>query len=401
MVGSIRAKDIVHISVLMPAPFANSTAELVRKFNREHRGHTVVDVTRGPLDTEAVADLAISSLLLGNSPFDILLIDVTWLPKFAAAGWLQPLDNWFDADDVDSLATGARVGNEWEGQLLRWPLVADMGLLYWRTDLMEKPPATPEELIAVGRKLQQEGKVTHGYVLQGRQYEGLSCVFLEVLEGFGGSWFQSRETVGLDSLASKDAAAWLRSLIVTGVSPQAITNFGESEVLQVFRNGDAAMMRNWPYAWASLQDEESPVKGKVGITTMVARPGQPSTATQGSWGLAMLNSTKHADQAAELIRYLTSVSSQRELFLDHGYTPTSQVVFNDPELLRQSPILSILNVALSRAQLRPTTALYAQVSDVLQRRLSSILTGQQDPDIAMEQVERNSMTILRSAGGRT
>ena len=41
-----------------------------------------------------MSDLAISSLLLGDSPYDLLLMDVTWTAKYAAAGWLLPLDDW-------------------------------------------------------------------------------------------------------------------------------------------------------------------------------------------------------------------------------------------------------------------------------------------------------------------
>ena len=47
-------------------------------------------------------------------------------------------------------------------------------------------------------------------------------------------------------------------------------------------------MRNWPYAWAELQKDDSPVKGKVGITTMVAESNQRPAATIGSWGLSLL-----------------------------------------------------------------------------------------------------------------
>ena len=117
------------------------------------------------------------------------------------------------------------LGNNFDGKLYRWPLVADMGLLYWRTDLMSKPPRTPEELIKVSLKLQKEGRVANGYVWQGRQYEGLSCVFLEVLDGFGGQWLEPEtDNVGLDSSASLKAASWLRELISSGASPKAVIN---------------------------------------------------------------------------------------------------------------------------------------------------------------------------------
>ena len=83
---SVVAKQPDNVSILMPAPFADSSAELVKAFNRQHQGRIHLDVIRGPLETEAISDLAISSLLLGDTPFDGLLMDVTWVPKYAKAG---------------------------------------------------------------------------------------------------------------------------------------------------------------------------------------------------------------------------------------------------------------------------------------------------------------------------
>ena len=48
---------------------------------------------------------------------------------------------------------------------------------------MNEPPRTPQELESISRTLQTSGKVPYGYVWQGRQYEGLSCVFLEMIDG--------------------------------------------------------------------------------------------------------------------------------------------------------------------------------------------------------------------------
>ncbi|MFN9629143.1 MAG: ABC transporter substrate-binding protein, partial [Cyanobacteriota bacterium] len=79
------------VRVLMPAPFADATAAAVRRFNQSQTPCRIA-VTRGPLDTEALSDLAISSLLLGDTPFDLLLMDVSWTARYVAAGWLEPLE---------------------------------------------------------------------------------------------------------------------------------------------------------------------------------------------------------------------------------------------------------------------------------------------------------------------
>ena len=400
-IGLAQTKQEELISILMPAPFADASQSLVQQFNANHRGQIHLQVIRGPLETEAISDLAVSSLLLGNAPYDALLMDLTWLPKYAAAGWLEPLEPWFNDQAVQQLASGARGGNSYEGTLYRWPFVASMGLLYWRTDLMDHAPTTPEELESISRRLQQEGSVPWGFVWQGRQYEGLSCVFLEVINGFGGQWIDAKTgSVGLDQPTGIEAAAWLRHLISSGISPQAVTNFAEPEALQSFKVGDAAFMRNWPYAWAELQQPDSKVRGNVGITTMVAQPDSPSTATLGSWGLSMLRGTEHREATAEAIRFLTSETAQKQLFKSYGYTPTVAALFNDPELVAMNPILPSLAKALDRTASRPETPLYAQLSDVLQRDLSAVLTDEASAKEGMKTATRNSETIMRSAGER-
>ena len=397
---SVFARQADQVSILMPAPFADSTAELVRTFNREHQGRIHLNVIRGPLETEAISDLAISSLLLGDTPFDALLMDVTWIPKYAKAGWLEPLDSYFDDDELNALATGASEGNHYEGSLLRWPLVADIGLLYWRTDLMNQPPRTPEELESISRKLQNSGKIPYGYVWQGRQYEGLSCVYLEMIDGFGGEWLsQQTGRVGLDEAPGIAAARWLDELIERGISPRAVTNFAEPEALQSFKSGQAAFMRNWPYAWAELQKNDSAVRNRVGITTMVAKKGEKPASTLGSWGLSLLKGSARPESTVEAFKFLTSEESQRYLYTNFGYTPTRKAIFNDQTLLNEHPSLASIGTALSFARARPETPLYAQMSDVLQRKLSSTLTGMTSPRDGMEQAERSTNQVLDAAGG--
>ena len=397
--GLSRVNSPININILMPAPFAESTSNIINQFNLEQKGKIHINLTKGPRETEAVSDLAISSLLLGKSPFDIILMDVTWLPKYAEAGWLEPMNEWFSQDELSSLSSGARLGNTYKENIYRWPLTADMGLLYWRTDLMKEAPRTPDELIQISINLKEKGLVPYGYVWQGHQYEGLSCTFLEILKGFGGEWLDDSQNVGLDSEEAIQAANWLRKLIDTGASPKSVANFTENEVLQAFESGDAALMRNWPYAWSEVQKDNSPVRGKVGITRMVSKENKEPISTLGSWGFSVLKDSKNKQAAYKVIKYLTSKESQKQLLLNSGYTPTNASLYHDKELQKKVPILRELEVALNSTQPRPQTPLYAQISDVLQKHLSSILTE----NTVVVKEKMNSATdktqrILRSAG---
>jgi multiple sugar transport system substrate-binding protein len=202
----------------------------------------------------------------------------------------------------------------------------------------------------------------------------------------------------------------MQSLITTGASPKAVTNYSESESLQAFKAGDAAFMRNWPYAWAELQKPESNVRGNVGIALMVAEPDQSPAATVGSWGLSLLKQSPQREAAIEAIRYLTSEAAQRERFLNQGYTPTSKSLFTDPELIAVSSALPEIAKALDYSVSRPPSPLYAQLSDLLQRQLNGLLTAEPEKTnrtidtataasaAAMNSVQTKSDMLLRATG---
>ena len=395
----------VRVSVLMPAPFVDASAPLVAEFNRRH-ADLQISLARGPLDTEAISDLAIGSLLLGSTPYDLLLMDVSWTARYAAAGWLVPLEDLLGSDALDAMVPGARLGNAFGGHLWRMPLTGDTGLLYWRTDLMERPPRTTEELERIARQLQASGRVRWGYVWQGRQYEGLSCVMLEAIHAFGGRWWQPAEGraggfTALDGPGAVRAASWLDALVRDGVSPAAVADFAENEALQLFAAGDAAFLRNWPYAWREIEKGGGPVVGKVGVSPVVSAPGERSGGTLGTWGLSLLAGSPHPQQAAEVIRWFTGPEVQKALVLDQGYAPTWAALYEDADLKQRHPLLEVQRQALAQGPLvRPLTPLYAQLSDLLQRQVNGLLTGAGDPAGTMALAQQQSQLLVAAATGQ-
>jgi multiple sugar transport system substrate-binding protein len=393
------AAEPVPIRVLMPAPLADAVAEPVARFNASGSG-VAVEVIRGPLDTETISDLAISSLLLGEAPFDLLLVDVSWLPKYVAAGWFVPLERWFGPEVLAAMEPGARLGNGLGEHLWRMPLTGDTGLLYWRSDLMPRPPRDTAELVAISRDLQRRGRVRWGYLWQGRQYEGLSCVMVEMLHGFGARWWDDATArTELDSPEAVAAAAWLDGLLRDGVSPRAVANYAENDALQSFAAGEAAFLRNWPYAWREIEKGEGPVKGKVGVTAMVGAPGEQGGGTLGTWGLSLIKGSPHPEEAVAVIRWLTGPVVQRQLALEQGYAPTWSALYDDPDLQRRAPMLAVQRQALQHPQLRPPTPAYAQLSDLLARQVNGMLTGQGGPEQTMGTAQRQSLQVLRSLAG--
>lgn len=386
------------VRVLMPAPFADAVADAVARFNRSGAPHRIA-VSRGPLDTEALSDLASSSLLLGDTPFDLLLMDVSWTARYAAAGWLTPLESLLGPGALAGLVPEARLGNAFGGHLWRLPLSGDTALLYWRKDLLPRPPKDTAELVAMARELQGQGKARWGHLWQGRQYEGLSCVMLEALHGFGGRWWNDQAgRTELLSPAALAATTWLTELVRRGLSPAGVANFAENDALQLFSAGEAVFLRNWPYAYALIEQGGGPVAGRVGVATLPGAPGLAGGGTLGTWGLSLLAGSPHPEAAAAVIRWFTGPELQKELVLSQGYAPTWQALYDDPELQARHPLLAVQRQALRTARVRPLTPLYAQLSDVLQRQVNGLLTSDQAPDVALARAQRQSDLVVRAMG---
>lgn len=206
---------------------------LVERFEEENPDIRL-EIVEGPNATNLVEDLYTSAFLLGDSIYDLVYMDIVWTPKFAAAGWLDPLDDRVSEEELSEFLEGDVEGGRFEGQLYRMPFRSDAGMLYYRSDLLEEngfeAPDTTEELIEISRALQDQGAVEWGYVWQGRQYEGLAAVFVEILEGHGGFWVDpDTEEVGLDEPEAIAAMEFLVQTIDDGISPRGVTTYQEEE----------------------------------------------------------------------------------------------------------------------------------------------------------------------------
>lgn len=390
----------VTITMLMNALGAAQLQPFVTEFNQKNPD-IELKIIEAPNATNQVEDLYTSSFLLGNSPYDLVLMDIVWVPKFAAAGWLRELDNFITPTELSAFLEGDINGGRYQGKLYRMPWRSDAGMLYYRQDLLAKtnyqPPQTFKELRQISQQLQRDGMAEWGYVWQGKQYEGLAAMFVEVLTGFGAYWVNPKTLeVGLDQPEAIEAVKFLRQTIATGISPPGVTTYQEEETRRLFQEGKTVFLRNWPYVFALASQPDSKIKGKFNIKSMVHAPGYKSGACQGGWGFGIAKSSKHPEEAWRIIEYFSSEEVQREFILATGYVPSRKSLFNDPAIVAKYNHYPRLLEVLQNATLRPPIAQYAQVSDILQRYLSAALTDTMTPEKAMKAAAEETRRLLGS-----
>ncbi|MFB2770240.1 ABC transporter substrate-binding protein [Pelatocladus sp. BLCC-F211] len=398
-VPSAQTQQPVVLNLLMTAPDAQPWKEgIIKDFESKNPGIRI-NIIEGPNATNLLEDLYTSAFILGDSPYDLINMDVIWTPKFAAAGWLLDLTDKVTQSELTAFSLRDVEGGRYKSRLYRIPMRSDVGMLYYREDLLKQagfnPPETFTDLIKISQTLKQQDKINWGYVWQGRQYEGLAAMFVEVLKGFGGFWVNPNTLeVGLDRPETLKAIAFLKETIQTGISPPGVTTYQEEETRRIFQSGQAAFLRSWPYVWPLANAKDSPIKGKIAIKPMVSTSGESGGACLGGWGLGISKTTKHPKEAWTAIQYFTSEEAQRRFILKAGFVPSRRSLFTDPQIVATYPHYPQLLEVVEQAVLRPPIAQYAQTSDILQRYLSAALTNRMSPEAAMKAAAQETRRLL-------
>jgi multiple sugar transport system substrate-binding protein len=358
--------------------------EIYRLFREEHPEITVVTEV-GPHSSTAFHDLLTQKLKNRSADADVFLMDVVWPPEFGAAGWARPLDDVFPAAERDAFLPGAILAGTYGGATYGMPLFVDSGVLYYRTDLLAKhglePPATWEELERQARLVAAAesagGAEIWGYSGQFKQYEGLVCDMQEfILSNRGAILEPDTDRVALADPAAVAAVRFVRDRVIGQIAPRGALTYQEPESLDLFLQGKAVFLRNWPYAWKVAGDpERSRVAGRVGIARLPHFAGGESASTLGGWQVGVAAHSAHPEAAVTFAKFLAGPRVQKVLALRGGRAPTRAALYDDPEVLAVNPQFADLKGVFLTARPRPRSPLYPAISNALQRYFSGAISG--------------------------
>ncbi len=329
----------------------------------------------------------------GKSPeFDVLSMDVIWVPEFARAGWLRELSHLVPETERDDFFPGPIQAVTYNGKLWAVPWYIDAGVLYFRKDLLEKygfaPPRTWDELVGISKAIMEDEPGIYGFIWQGKQYEGLVCNALEFVWSNGGRVLEDGKPV-LTRKENVEALRFMRDLIEKyEVTPELVTTAIEEPTRHIFGNGDAVFLRNWPYAWNIFEAEGSAVKGKVGVSVLPKFAGGEHAATLGGWQLGVNRYSRHPGAAEKLVEFITSPEAQKALALTVGYKPTRKSLYTDEELRARQPFIAGLYDVFMRARPRPVSPYYMMMTQAMQPAFSAAISGIKTPEKALSEAQR-------------
>lgn len=373
-----------------------ATQEVADAFMAENPNITV-EIVSTPDFVEDRLGVYLQLFEAQSSEGDVFQIDVIWPGDLA--------EHFVDLNEYGGAAEAAKhfpaivENNTVDGKLVAIPWFTDAGLLYYRTDLLEKynldPPQTWDELDAAATTIQEGERADGnqdfwGYVWQGNAYEGLTCDALEwVASAGGGSIIEPDSTITINNPAAIDivnkAAGWVGS-----ISPPGVTAYGEEDARGVWQAGNAAFMRNWPYAYSLGNADDSPVKGLFDVSPLPGATAGMSAATLGGWQLAVSAYSDHPEEAAKLAFFMASEAEQKRRAIEYSLNPTIESLYSDADVLAAAPFFGSLFDVFTNAVARPSTATapnYSDVSSLFFNAVHGVLTGDSDAEDAFLELE--------------
>jgi multiple sugar transport system substrate-binding protein len=425
------------INYYTPANEADTFTAVAKRCNEELGDRFTIQQISLPKGADDQR-LQLARRLTGNDKsLDVMALDVVWTAEFAEAGWTLPLSDdpsgRAEADATTNTLPGPLETAKWQDKLYAAPITTNTQLLWYRADLMDKPPETWDGMVAEATRLHAAGKPSW-IAVQAKQYEGLVVWFNTLLTSAGGQVLSDDgKTVTLTDTPEHRAATVKALQIIKAVATApgadpSVTQTDETTARLALEQGKAALEVNWPYVLAGLL--ENAVKGGVSFlplnddpaltgsindvgtfsptdeqfeaaydaskkvfgfaTYPGVRPGEPAKVTIGGLNLAVAKTTQHKAEAFEAIRCLRSVENQRYTSIEGGLPAVRESLYDDPAFQAKYPQYEIIRQQLTNAAVRPATPVYQAVSTRMSATLAPItdIDPERTADELADQVQK-------------
>jgi len=389
---------------------APSEIEYWAEIAREFTDSTKIDIIllRQPTDTDQRRQGLVIPLRAKKSDPDVFLMDVVWVSQFAASGWLESLDPGVETRALDLSKFFSSIVEQvdtYQDQIISLPVYNDCGILYYRSDLLQKydirPPTTWHELVHSATLIQEKERLKnpqfYGFVWQGAQYEGLICSFLEFITSNNGSIFNSSHNLVLPTPRNISALDLMKKMIHEHKisPPNTYTEMKEEEVRLSFENGNALYERNWPYAWGLHTRPESPIKKNVAVTLIPKASAGRHVAALGGWHVGISRFSDNKKQAMEFLKYIVSYAIQKKLAIDLGWNPGRSDLYDDTEIREKIPHIEVLKRAFENSVARPNLPYYPEISEILQKYINAALSAKLSSSVALAKAQAEIEEIVK------
>ncbi len=371
---------------------------LIERFNEKYRGEievVPVDLPFNKFSTNERKQLLTRSFRSKTTRIDVFAVDLVWVPRFVK--WAEPLSPHFTPAERNDFLPYALESCYFDSILVSVPFYIDIGLMYYRKDILRKLPdyaaiekklqasVTWEEFVHLSRR--PELAEYPFYLFPADNYEGLVCSFIEATNSLGATLF-ARDSLRLNTLPALRALRLLVNLVNHDrVTPPLVTEYNEIEVYEYALTQDAIFFRGWP---GNLQGYRADFREKVDNIGVAALPhfeGAAPTSIFGGWNLMISKDSEKKAQALKFLKFITSKEMQQLMYEEMGYLPANRRVYEDRAYFASQPELPYLHQLLEQGTHRPALVEYTKISDILSFYIKKAIKQELSPEQALQSAQ--------------
>ncbi len=393
-------KNVTHLYYV--DNISHTHQQLIAKFNKLNAGKIKVIPVNLPFSkfsTNERKEILARSLRSKSERIDVFAVDIIWTQRFAK--WSYSLDRYFKSEEVNKFLKPSIETCFYKGQLVAAPLYLDIGLLYFREDLIQRlengsqilaqlqKRISWQEFLSIGKELKKTGNPV--FLFPANNFEGLMCVFYEFLtpEQIAATFLTN--PIHLNKAEIKDALHFMQNLIYGyEFTPSVVTSFDEVGCYQYLLNHDAFFVRGWPGFELNVKEfnQLNHASVQINFTQVPYFKNKDTRPVYGGWNLMISENSSHKSEAIQFIRFLLKEENQKMLFTHGGYLPALKLIYEDQTLLKTYPHLKRLFQILMQGQHRPMRADYTRISDIMAFYIHKFLKKEMTIEQALQEAEK-------------
>ncbi len=386
--------------------------KIISKFNEKYKDQIEIVPVNLPFyyfTTNDRKEILTRSLRSRSDGIDIFAVDLIWISRFAKWGYV--MDNRFNEktmNEVNGMALDACYHSK---SLVAFPMFLDVGVLYYRKDLIQALPdgiaieqkiqnsLTWDEFISLGKRFKSTKKPF--YIFTGSDFEGMLCCFHELLSNEESKNIFSNNNTNFNTEPAKKGLQLLVDLIhLYNFSPYDVTRFDEYNSYIYANNNDAVFLRGWV---GYHKQYKGFLKDTSNISNMEIAPlphfkGNTTSGVFGGWSLMISKFSNRKEEALKFIKFMFEKENQEILYEEGGYLPINTKVYKDTSFIKKHKELSQIQKLLSWGKHRPFLDNYTRQSEIMSRYFHKALKKEISVDEALNSASaqiNNEKTIVK------
>lgn len=361
--GGSGARELTFFVAIQPG---GTIEENAKRCTKESDGRYRITPELLPNDATQAREQLVRRLGAKDNSIDVIGLDVILTAEFANAGWIEPWQGKRKQEVTEAVFPSVIETASFGKQVYAAPFNTNTQLLWYRKDLVKKPPATWDQMIEMAEGLKEAGTIQ----VQAERYEGFMVWANALIDSAGTEILSGPETVDLEQKPTEEALAVMGRLANSSAAAPNLSTSNEDTARLGFEAGESAFMLNYTFAYASASAEAPQIAKQMGAAPFPRVNSNPAKPPLGGFNLAVNSYSDNKDLAFEAAACLAGKKSQLTAVELDGLPPSRADLYSGEVVRKAYPgFAGLVKQMVEAAGPRPTTPAYQDVSSALQRTL--------------------------------